>query len=46
MDVFDQGQRTKGRIALRKVSKKATFVQMVAYDLDGNIGDDGKRWRL
>ena len=46
MDVFDQRQRTKGRIALRKVSKKATFVQMVAYDLDGNIGDDGKRWRL
>ena len=46
MDFFDQGQRTKGRIAMRKVSKKAKFVQMVAYDLDGNIGDYGKRWRL
>ncbi len=46
MDFFDQGQRTKGRIAMRKVSRKARFVQMVAYDLDGNIGDYGKRWRL
>ena len=46
MDFFDQGQRTKGRIALRKVSKKAKFVQMVAYDLEGDIGDYGKRWRL
>ncbi len=43
---FDQGQRTKGRVAMRKVSKKARFVLMVAYDLDGNIGDAGKRWRL
>ena len=46
MDFFDQGQRTRGRVAMRKVSKKARFVQMVAYDLDGNIGDYGKRWRL
>lgn len=43
---FDQGQRTKGRIAMRKVSKKARFVLMVAYDLEGNLGDIGKRWRL
>ena len=46
VDFFDQGQRTKGRIAMRKVSKKAKFVQMVAYDLEGEIGDYGKRWRL
>ena len=45
-DSFDQGQRTKGRIAMRKVSKKARFVLMVAYDLEGSIGDIGKRWRL
>ncbi|MAY96062.1 fibronectin type III domain-containing protein [uncultured Nocardioides sp.] len=45
-DSFDQGQRTKGRIAMRKVSRRARFVLMVAYDLDGNIGDIGKRWRL
>ena len=46
MDFFDQGQRTTGRIAMRKVSRKARFVLMVAYDLEGNIGDIGKRWRL
>ena len=43
---FDRETSLKTRISMRKVPKKSKFVQMVAYDLDGNIGDYGKRWRL
>ena len=43
---FDRETSLKTRISMRKVPKKSKFVQMVAYDLEGEIGDYGKRWRL
>ena len=43
---LDKKTRLKTRISMRNVPKKSKFVQMVAYDLEGSIGDIGKRWRL